>query len=577
LTRLPYQGRGESSSPLLAGEGLGERFAQIPITIPPTLDPSPQRPIENLSQPQIPTPAPPSEELIPTPIPPTPEPMPGEIPETITVKEFDFEDNTVITDAELAEVTAKFLNRSLSFAEVFEVRSVITKLYKERGYITSGAIIPAQTFQPVDGVVKIKIIEGGLESINVTGTEKLNPEYIRSRIAMGAGVPLNRTKLIEVLQLLQLDPLIANISGELAAGTRSGASVLTVQVEEAKTFFIDLSSNNNRSPSIGTWEREITMTEANFLGNGDRLSFGYSHTEGSNTFDASYIYPINPRNGTLSGRVNFGFSNVVEPPFDRIDIDADSQYYELTWRQPLRQTLNREFTIGVTASHQSSNTTIFNIPFRLSPGADEDGGISVTALRFFTEWINRSNKEVFSARSQFTLGLGILGATTNDSAPDSNFLSWRGQTQWVRLLGKETLLILGGDVQLATSPLLRLEQFGLGGQDTLRGYRQSSFLTDNGLSMSGELRFPLFHFGDNGLLQLAPFVDAGMVWNNSGNPDPDPDPNILVSTGLGLRLNLGSRFSARVDWGIPLVDVNSSGDTLQEDGFYFSVNYRLFN
>ena len=469
-TPLPYLacfpegvGRGEYDSPLLAGEGLGERFAQIP-TIPPNQDPSPQRPSDNLPQPQIPTPTPPAEEIFPIPIPPTPEPIPGEIPETITVKKFEFEGNTVISEAELAEATAKFTNRPLPFAEVFEVRAEITRLYRE-----------------------------------------------------------------------------------------------------------------NRSPSIGTFEREVTLAQANLTGEGDNLTFSYSNTQGNHTLDASYTYPINPRNGTLKGRINFSFSHVVEPPFDRIDIDADAQYYELTLRQPIRQTLNREFAIGVTASHQSSDTTIFNIPFRLSPGADENGRTSVTALRFFQEWINRSNKEVFSARSQFTLGLGILGATTNDSGPDSNFLSWRGQTQWVRLLGSETLLILRGDIQLSTNPLLRLEQFGLGGEDTLRGYRQSSFLSDNGVSASGEMRFPLFHLGENGLLQLAPFIDVGMVWNNSGNPDPDPEPNILVSTGLGLRLSLGSRLSARFDWGIPLVDVTSSGDTLQEEGFYFSVNYRFFN
>jgi hemolysin activation/secretion protein len=47
---------------------------------------------------------------------------------------------------------------------------------------------------------------------------------------------LNQKRLLEALQLLQLNPLSANISAELAAGTRPQTSVLEIQVSEAKTF-----------------------------------------------------------------------------------------------------------------------------------------------------------------------------------------------------------------------------------------------------------------------------------------------------------------------------------------------------
>ncbi|NEP56565.1 MAG: ShlB/FhaC/HecB family hemolysin secretion/activation protein, partial [Symploca sp. SIO2G7] len=153
----------------------------------------------------------------------------------------------------------------------------------------------------------------------------------------------------------------------------------------------------------------------------------------------------------------------------------------------------------------------------------------------------------------------------------------RGQTQWVSLIAPETLLILKGDVQLATQSLLRLEQFGMGGADTVRGYRQNTFISDNGLLASAEVRIPIVRFPElEGLLQIAPFVDFGAIWNQSGNPDPDPDPNVLVSTGIGLRLRLGDRLSARFDWGIPLVDVPTSDRTLQEEGLYFSLTYQIY-
>jgi hemolysin activation/secretion protein len=563
-------------------------IADIPTFSPPQDTPipsdvSPQRFPEPQLEPQIPTPQPTPEQLLqsPPPVPTAPEPIPGNIPETITVKQFKFIGNTVISDDELnaAIEEANLIGRELTFAEVFEVRSVITNFYRKRGYVTSGAIIPPQEFQKADGVVEVQIIEGQLEaqSIEVRGTRRLNPDYIRSRVALAAGTPVNQNALIEALQLLQLDPLIKSLSAELTAGTRQGSSILIVTVEEAKSLSLDLSLNNNRSPTIGTFERRLDATLTNLRGQGDILNVGFSNTDGSNTLDATYTYPLNPRNGTLSFSTSFTFSHVVESPFNRVDIDADSRYFALTFRQPLQRSLSEEFTIGVSLTNQKSKVTLFDVPVRLAPGTEEDGTTTVTALRFFQEWTRQSNRHVFAARSQFTLGLGLLGGTSNEDAPDSNFLAWRGQVQWVSLLAPETLLILRGDLQFSLDPLLRLEQYGLGGQDTVRGYRQNIFLSDSGMLASAELRFPIARLPrQNALLQLAPFIDFGAIWNNSGNTDPEPDPNFLVSVGLGLRFQMGDRLSARMDWGIPLINAISSEKTLQEKGLYFSINYSIF-
>src|SRR5919202_727806 len=101
-----------------------------------------------------------------------------------------------------------------------------------------GPLTPPQTLQ--GGVVTIQVVEGSLESINVTGTRRLNPDYIRSRIAIATNKPLNRERLLEALQLLQLNPLIQNLSAELSAGTEPGLSLLEVKVTEAKTRRLQL-------------------------------------------------------------------------------------------------------------------------------------------------------------------------------------------------------------------------------------------------------------------------------------------------------------------------------------------------
>lgn len=534
--------------------------------------PSPQD-VQPLPSPELPQQLPPPEELLqsqPTPTPP--EALPDNVPGTITVEKFEVVGSTVFSPERLAKVLAPFTQKPISFAELFQARSAVTQLYIDEGYITSGAYIPPQKLS--EGIVKIQVVEGRLEDIQVNGTKRLNPNYIRSRIAVATSQPLNRNRLLESLQLLQLNPLIQNLSAELSAGSRLGESLLQIEVTEAKSYSMQLVADNGRVPSVGSFRRRVQLNEANFLGQGDGISLAYTNTDGSNALDASYALPINPRNGTLSFSYGTTSSNVIEPPFDRIDINSDSRYYELTLRQPISQTPTEEFTLGLSATRRESETSLLDIPFPLALGADEEGRTRISALRFFQEWTRRNSREVIAARSQFSVGIGAFDATINETAPDSRFYAWQGQAQWVRLLARDTLLLLRTDVQLADRALVSLEQFSLGGIESIRGYRQDLLLTDNGAFASAEVRLPILRIPRlNGVLQVAPFFDVGTAWNSGRS---DPDPNTLASVGLGLRWQQGDRFTARLDWGIPLVSVDSRERTWQENGVYFSVIYNPF-
>lgn len=501
---------------------------------------------------------------------------PDAFPAKVFVKQIEVIGSTVFSAEELSAVTKPFTGRELSFAELLQVRSAITQLYVSRGYISSGAIIPPQTM--ADGVVKVQAIEGSLEEIKVTGLQHLNPDYVRSRLQLAGAKPLNINHLLEGLQLLKLNPLFENISAELQTGDRPETRILLVEAKEAKNFSVIPTLDNGRSPSVGSFRRQVQLLHSNLLGIGDGLKFGYTNTDGSNGFDLSYTLPVNPSNGTVQLAAGTTTSNVIEAPFDALKISAVSKYYEATYRQPLILRPQEELAVGLTFSRQESQTSlgIDNIgPFPISPGADSQGSTRVSALRFFQEWTQRSEQSVLAFRSQFSFGLGgLFNANVNQQGvPDSNFFSWRGQGQWVQLLAPDTLLLLRGDIQIADRALVTLEQFGLGGASTVRGYRQEALLTDNGAQISAEVRLPIFKdVASKGVLQLAPFIDAGTAWNSNGN---NPNPGTLVGLGIGLLWQQGEVLSIRLDWGIPLVNVPSQGNSSQERGLYFSATARF--
>lgn len=498
----------------------------------------------------------------------------GDIPEQIVVKSFEVVGSSVFSPAELEKEIKPFQNRPLTLPELFQARSKITKLYTDRGYINSGAYIPPQELD--NGTVTIAVLEGELEGINVSGTKHLNSSYIRQRIASAAGKPVNVESLLEALQLLRLDPLVANVSAELSAGISPGTSLLDIEVEEADVFNISASLNNGRSPSVGTNQRSIGLNHGNLFGFGDQFNANYTNTEGSDSLDFSYGFPVNAKNGTVGMAYGTNSNDVIEDPFTPLDIESESRYYELSFRQPVILKPNQELAFGLSLSRQESETSFFDgRPLELSRGADANGETKISAIRLFQELVNRNDKKVFAVRSQFSIGIDALNPTINDDGrPDSTFFAWRGQTQWVRRLDEDFLLLLRGDVQLASTELVPLEQFRVGGFDSARGYRQDLSLGDNGLFASAELRIPLFRIEKiGGLVQIAPFFDIGTVWNNDSLEISNAT---LPSIGVGLNFSTANAFNARLDWGIPLTSVDNNGSSLQEDGIYFSLDYNFF-
>ena len=570
-----------------SAESLSAQISQV--TLPPSLprDRIPSQPLPpaditpNLrNQPPLPAQPfpqlPPADDLLNDAAgPDTPDGIADNGDETFFVTGIQLAGSTVFTNEDFADLFAQYSGRPVAFNDLLKLRSAVTQRYVDAGYLTSGAFIPPQTL--AGGIVTVQVIEGIIEEIEIVGTRRLKPSYIRSRLGLAAQPPINADTLLEGLQRLQIDPLIETVSADLQAGIKPGTSILRVEVTETDSLRLTAGVDNGRSPNIGSVRRQISLAEGNVSGLGDRASLNYANTGGSDSLDFSYSIPVSPHNTRVNVDAGISESRVIDQPFDVLDISSNAYYYEVGLTHPLIETPTQELSLGLALSHKENQTRlgIDDIgPFPLSPGADENGETRVSALRFSQTWTQRSQQQVFAARSQFNLGVGILNATENEGdEPDSQFFSWRGQGQWVRSLGEDALFFLRSDMQLSASSLLSSEQFGLGGQQTVRGYRQDVLLRDNGALLSAEARFPILRFSEYSVVQVTPFLDAGVAWNNKDTPAGN---DVLVGAGVGFLWQQDDRLSARLDWGIPLVSIDSSGNSLQDSGIYFLLQYNLF-
>lgn len=489
--------------------------------------------------------------------------------EKFFVKTIDVEGYTVLHE-EISKMKSELENKEVTFEQLLKLRSDITQLYIDNGYISSGAFLPNnQHF--TNRIVKIQIVEGEIEDVELQGLQRLQSGYIRSRIARATGSPLNRKKLEQALQLLQIDPLIESVEAELIAGKAPGYNILRLKLKEAPAFHLGIVAANSQSSSVGSEQVSAFVEHKNLLGFGDKFRTEYGITEGLNLYDFSYTFPFNAMDGTIGVRYSNSDSRVIEDNFRDLDIRSESRTLSFNIRQPFIRTPDNEFVLSFALDLRRSQTFLLNdIPFSFSEGS-ENGESKVTVLRFSQDWLQRTPNSVLAARSQFSLGIDAFDATVNDTATDGRFFTWLGQFQWVQRLSPRILMLAKINAQLTGDSLLPLEKFSLGGADTVRGYPQNQIISDNGVIGSLEIRVPLT--SNASTLQVVPFFDIGTGWNNHSNNE---NLQTLASLGLGLRWQPFQGFALRADYGVPLIDINDKGNSLQDNGFHFSLQYQPF-
>jgi hemolysin activation/secretion protein len=497
------------------------------------------------------------------------------------VRQIEVIGNTVFADEALAEIAAPYVGRNVTAEELEALRQAFIRLYVNAGYINSGVILPDQTVR--DGVVTYRAIEGSLTDTTVEGNRWFRDPYLRSRLILDVEPPLSIRTLETNLQRLSQDERIEQLNAELRPGVQRGESILHVDVKERLPFFVALEFNNYQSPNIGAERGSVTLAHQNLTGHGDILGFTFWRSSGLGLqVDASYTIPLTPRDTTLGLRYQRTDASVVEALFDPLDIESQSQIFSITLRHPLYRTLRQELALSLTGEHLRSETELLGEPFSFSPGTQNGEAID-TAGRFSLEWFNRSAEQVLAVRSRFSLGFDAFGATINadSDVPDGRFFKWLGQFQWGRRLGfLNSQVFFRLDMQLTTEPLLPLEQIAIGGRFSVRGYRENTMVRDNGLIVSLEGRIPLLEnrrWAE--YVRIVSFVDFGRGWNRTL---ATPDPTNLASIGLGLqwsatwRTLVPLRAYVEVFWGYKLLDVETSGGNLQDQGVHLQVVLSAF-
>ncbi len=530
----------------------------------------------------------------------------------IFVRTIEVIDSTIFEADQLEilmkEVLENYENREISVASLQKVAERLTNLYVRQGYINSRAVVCQPT---QDNLVQIQAIEGTLEDITIEGNDRL-ANYVAARMWLVNSKPLNARNIEEQLRLLRTSPLINEVTASLRPTGEIGKSLLIVTVEAAQALTFEVSTDNFSPPIIGSDRIGGKLEYRNLLGLGDTITGTYNHTTtgDSDTFDLKYNIPLNAMEGTLELRTFISRSEFDQPvtvpivsneelrleSFE-VELNSDYEIYSINYRQPIIRSLREELAISGGFTYRDGSPIealqASGLPFILAEFFDEvglDAGLQAigvldpdlnqdrtSVFNLGVDYVSRDTQGVWALSSQFNVGTGIFDASIRPSPfADSRFFSWLLQVQRLQQIGTDNLLVMVGNLQLSPDSLLSSQQFVIGGGQSVRGFRQNVRFGDNGFRFSIEDRITVARNGEgNSVFQVAPFLDLGQVWNNPDNQDLLRNKTFLGGLGLGLIYTPIRNLSIRVDFALPLVDLEDRGENVQEEAIYFDVKYRL--
>ena len=114
---------------------------------------------------------------------------------SILIKEFIIEDNFNIATIELQKLIKPYTNKSLTFSEIQNIASIITKEYRDRGYFVARAYIPVQNMK--DNQLKITVIEGQYGDFKLQ-----NNSLVKDSVVQGF---LDNTKIDGTIRIASID------------------------------------------------------------------------------------------------------------------------------------------------------------------------------------------------------------------------------------------------------------------------------------------------------------------------------------------------------------------------------------
>jgi hemolysin activation/secretion protein len=366
-------------------------------------------------------------------------------------------------------------------------------------------------------------------------------------------------------------PLVANYSAYYRMPLGNPVAIGDVIASKPGSFGYDEATRKfNLPPSSG-------QPELNFYASRSTIDTGLENLSNDTLYDVPNVESITENNVqqdlTINQDLGFRFSSPLNASDDfqsdfSIGLDYKS-YQENSYKT--NNFIFSEITVNaqgqpnppiestVASAVPPTQSTLFYLPFSMHYDGSWHDSLGTTALGLG-----------FSVNTWFSGRTTTSGTTNNlDLTGVNNVRSITGSTEssghWVTFspslirdftLSPGWVLTARADGQWASEPLISSEQFGAGGVNSVRGYREGDVFGDTGWHVSLEQQTPPLVVGM--VYGNTPLTLRGSVYTDYArvfllDPEGRQGSTPLESVGLGWVASVGTHWEARFLFSLPLL------------------------
>ena len=493
----------------------------------------------------------------------------------LTVREFVFEGNTLLTSERLGQALAPCLGKEVDLDRLRACAALVTETYQSAGWVAK-AVLPPQDI--LEGKVTLKVIEArfGQSVFTGPGASRVGQARLQGifQAQQKSGELLNMTRLDRALLLADDLPGVS-VSANLDQGAQEGSTNLVIQLGEEPLVAGNVSVDNHGSLSTGAYRFNANINSNSPLKIGDLLSLSAMASEGNRYLRVEETIPV-------------GHQGL------RIGLNASHLSYKLTSSQyAALDAKGSATTVGISASYPLIRTREKNLNLALNIDrksyANSSGGVSVSDYRVNTLALaldGNAFDEVLGGGANFASLSAIGGNKDLSGSPNQlsdaltantqgNFKKIRYMVGRQQKINADWSVLMNYSGQLSRRNLDSSESFYLGGNAGVRAYPTTEGRGSEGQLATLELRARLA----NGL-NWAGFYDWGRVLgypNNNFAGASEPNVTVLQGYGMSLTWQTGSGSTLKASWATrvgsnPTLSGKDQDGTLVRDRFWLSAS-----
>jgi len=389
-----------------------------------------------------------------------------------------------------------------------------------------------------------------IERINIVGNYRTQDQVIRREFSLAEGDAFNRLLVEAARRRLRSLGFFKTVDIQTEPGSAPDRVVLIVKVEEQPTGELSFGAGYSTSEGV---IGDISITERNLMGKGQYVRLGFSGSLERAQVDFSFTEPH-----FLDRNLAAGFDLFHK----EVDFSNVASFRERNTGGNLRMGFPIANNTQLGLRYRFEREEIYDVSNNASLAIQQSEGVSnVSSVGYTVAYDTRNlpqqpSSGVFVSFSQDLAGVG------GDVDYFRSVVDGRGYyplTQKIVLVGR----VQGGAIEGWGGQDVRLTDLFFKGGETIRGFERAGYGPRDACedpatgkrvkdcsrdplggqlfwAATAEARFPIPFVPDNLGIQGAVFVDAGSLWDPSGDATTAVfDEGSFINDGPDVRLSSG--------------------------------------